>query len=113
MPIPSPDFPWWVEAAYEPVTVLAAIVAGLTLWKFPVLLAGATTLGARVAPFATRWGALWTSAEAGLSPPLARAVGVTALLLSLAGSWALYRWTQRLCLWPPGTSGPRGRIAVH
>ena len=95
-------FPWWVQAAAQPATALAATVAALVVWKGDTLRALASSLTL----------SLTQSARAAMDAPppafvlpapfdrpeVILALGMVVLPAAAWFSWVLFRWSERLAL---------------
>lgn len=89
-----PVFDWWVRAAAEPASVLAAIVAALLVWQGEVVRQAAI----RIAPIAAQGSIRLLSGLVGRhsSSEVAFAISVAALPLVALASFSLYRWMEAL-----------------
>ena len=97
LPLFLPDpLPWWVRAAGDPATALSFILAGLVVWRLPVLVEIGTRLVNRLADLAQP---AWTTPPAGngstdAAITLALTVGFAPLLAW--ASFLLYRASRNL-----------------
>jgi hypothetical protein len=102
-PVPAAEWaplfalPWWVRAAADPASALAFIVAALFAWRIDWL----SAVGALAARMASQASAIAPEAEAAFRlgadrPPLQLAFLLLGVPGILWGSFALYRWTERL-----------------
>jgi hypothetical protein len=102
-PLPVNDVPWWVAAAAEPATVLAALLMALVLWQPKTMLSTALSVarvilngvgGNTEVASPERW--LGPSLSALISDPVASmGLWLAALPLALWLGYELYRWTER------------------
>jgi len=102
-PVPVSDVPWWVAAAAEPATVLAALLLALVVWQPKTMFSAALSV-ARVimngvgrntgVESPERW--LGPNLSALISNPVASmGLWLAALPLALWLGYELYRWTER------------------
>jgi hypothetical protein len=97
-PSPSP-FAWWVQAAAQPATALAAGLAALTLWQGQALESTAMSMSVGLGQAMSRLGALAPTAAPPFHQPLVQqGLAAAALPLAALASWALYHWLERRAL---------------
>ena len=88
-------FAWWVEAASDPSTALAALIAGLVLWQGRSLLGGAAMLVTRTVASLRPLEHLPLPAAFDLSHSVGWAIMLVTAFAATWGSWVLYHWTER------------------
>jgi hypothetical protein len=102
-PVPENDLPWWVFAAAEPATVLAALLAALVVWQPRAMFSAAMSL-AQVIATALGQSTGVVSVQSLLGPDLAvlftNPTARFGLMLALVPfvlwlGYQLYRWTER------------------
>jgi len=121
----SPVLAWWIEAAAEPATVLAAALAALVLWQREALVAIGVALASRTVDWWSRLAALaeknlvprvgsrdMVFVPSGLlaHPGLSSVLELLGLAAALWAAWALYHWSERHVLAAPARPRPRGRV---
>ncbi len=99
------EMPWWVRAAADPATLLAAAVAALVVWRADALLRFAAVVPAAIAgawrrapDAAGEWlarGAGFTGVPAFADPAVQLGLALALASLLTVASVPLYRWCER------------------
>jgi hypothetical protein len=94
--LPSP-FSWWVRAAAQPATALAAALAAIVIGQWRSMLVLASRIGAWTDQVVGPLSGLGLPRQSPLADP-ATAIGLTLALAPLAvwAAWWLYHWSERL-----------------